>query len=215
MAPIPVDNNLVAETDRNPKPDSGYWTKANIALTAVFALIFLAICLASLVFWLHRRNEKKKLDNRKSDTAGLLANEDKTSMFSRVRASSVTLYVDSETEARNKRSSTETMNLVPLQVTPAEEVRDPIGDNTESSGTGVSSVSRQSNATLSTMVLSPMLSPVLSPTSSSGDGGDLGVRPSGRARSTSTASQRARYYESTPTNIAMPPIPKIVHTLSD
>ena len=64
MAPIPVDNNLVAETDQNPKPDSGYWTKANIALTAVFALIFLAICLASLVFWLHRRNEKKKLDNR-------------------------------------------------------------------------------------------------------------------------------------------------------
>ncbi|CAN9106887.1 hypothetical protein CUC08_Gglean007560 [Alternaria sp. MG1] len=142
MAPIPVDNNLVAETDQNPKPDSGYWTKANIALTAVFALIFLAICLASLVFWLHRRNEKKKLDNRKSDTAGLLANEDKTSMFSRVRASSVTLYVDSETEARNKRSSTETMNLVPLQVTPAEEVRDPIGDNTESSGTGPDAESR-------------------------------------------------------------------------
>jgi hypothetical protein len=136
-------------------------------------------------------------------------------MFSRIRASSVTLYVDSEAEARNKRSSTETMHLVPLQVTPVEEVRDPIGDNTESSGTGVSSVSRQSNATLSTMMLSPMPSPALSPVSPSSEEGDLGVRPSGRARSTSTASQRARYYESTPTNIAMPPIPKIVHTSSE
>ncbi|KAL1792010.1 hypothetical protein ACET3X_009761 [Alternaria dauci] len=215
MVPIPVDNNLVAETGLKSKPDSGYWTNANIALTAVFALIFLAICLALLAFWLHRRNEKKKLDSRKSDTAGLLANEDRTSMFSRVRASSVTLYVDSETEARNKRSSTETTNLVPLQVTPVEEARDPISNNAESSGTGVSSISRTSHATLSTVVLSPMLSPVLSPTPSSGDGGDLGVRPSGRARSTSTASQRARYYESTPTNVEMPPIPKIVHSVSD
>ncbi|KAG9186509.1 hypothetical protein G6011_09617 [Alternaria panax] len=214
MAPIPVDNNLVAEIDPKSKPDSKYWTKANIALTIVFALVFLAVCLASLVFWLHRRNEKKKLDNRKSDTAGLLVNEDKTSMFSRIRASSVTLYVDSEAEAHSKRASTETMNLVPLQVTPVEEIKNPIGDNMESSGTGVSSVSRQTNATLSTMVLSPMLSPVLSPTSPS-QGGDLGVRPTGRARSTSTVSQRARYYESTPTNVAMPPIPKIVHTLSD
>jgi hypothetical protein len=215
MAPIPVDNNLVADTDLKSKLDSGYWTKANIALTAVFVLVFLAICIASLLFWLHRRNEKKKLDHRRSDKAGLLANEDKTSMFSRIRASSVTLYVDSEAEARNKRSSTETMNLVPLQVTPVEEVRDPIANNTESSGTGVSSVSRQSNATLSTMVLSPMLSPVLTPISPSCQEGDLGVRPSGRARSTSTASQRARYYESTPTNVTMPPIPKIVHTSSD
>jgi cbb3-type cytochrome oxidase subunit 3 len=206
MSPIPVDNNLVADTDLNPKPYSGYWTKTNIALTTVFALIFLAICLACLFFWLHRRSEKKKLDNRKSDTAGLLANEDKTSMFSRVRASSVTLYVDSEADARNKRSSTDTMHLVPLQVTPVEEANDPIGDNTESSGTGVSSLSRQSNATLSTMMLSPI--------SPNGEEGDMGLRPAGRARSTSTASQRARYYESTPT-IAMPQIPKIIHTTSE
>jgi cbb3-type cytochrome oxidase subunit 3 len=206
MAPIPVDNNLVADADSKPTSDRRYWTKSHIALTIVFALIFLAICLASLFFWLHRRSEKKKLDKRKSDTAGLLANEDKTSMFSRVRASSVTLYVDSEADAHNKRPSMDTMRLVPLQVTPVEEARDPMSDNTESSGTGVSSVSRQSNATLSSVMLSPI--------SPGGEGGDMGLRPAGRARSTSTASQKARYYESTPT-IAMPQVPKIIHTTTD
>ncbi|KAI4686479.1 uncharacterized protein J4E84_005759 [Alternaria hordeiaustralica] len=208
MSPIPVDNNLVADEDLASVPYSGYWTKANIALTVVFGLIFLAIILACLIFYLHRLREKKKLDNRKSDTAGLLANEDKTSMFSRVRASSVTLYVDSEADARNKRSSTDTMHLVPLQVTPSEEAGDPIAENTESAGTGVSAMSRQSNGTLSTMVLSPI--------SPGGDEGDMSLRPAqtGRARSTSTASQRARYYESTPM-VAMPQIPKIIHTTSE
>jgi cbb3-type cytochrome oxidase subunit 3 len=207
MAPIPVDNNLNANTDLTPKKDSTYWTKANIALTTVFGLVFLGIALAALIFFLHRRKQKKKLDNRKSDKAGLLADEDKTHMFSRHRASSVTLYVDHEADARNKRSSTDTMHLIPLQITPVDEARDPIGDNTESAGTGVSSASRLSNATLSTLMLSTI--------SPSGDEGDLGMRPSGRARSTSTASQRARYYETTPTNVEMPPIPKIVRIPSD
>jgi hypothetical protein len=207
MAPVPVDNNLNANSDLTPKKDSTYWTKANIALTIVFGLVFLGIAAAALLFFLHRRSEKKKLDKRKSDKAGLLANEDKTHMFSRHRASSVTLYVDSETDVRNKRSSTDTMHLIPLQITPVEETRDTIGEHTESAGTGVSSVSRQSNATLSTMMLSPI--------SPNGDEGDLGIRPSGRARSTSTASQRARYYETTPTNVEMPPIPKIVRISSD
>ncbi|EFQ89950.1 hypothetical protein CFE70_001994 [Pyrenophora teres f. teres 0-1] len=207
MAPIPVDNNLNANTDLKAKPDSKYWTKANIALTIVISLVFLAVILFAIIFLLHRLHEKKKLANRKSDTAGLLANEDKTNnMFSRHRASSVTLYVDSEADARNKRSSTETMHLVPLQVTPVEEARDPIDDSTESSssGSGVSSLSRQSNLTVSSMLLSPM--------SSTADSD----RPSGRPRSTSTTStrsQRARYYETTPA-VDMPQIPKIVHTMS-
>jgi cbb3-type cytochrome oxidase subunit 3 len=207
MAPIPVDNNLNADTDLTPKKDSTYWTKANIALTTVFGLVFLGIVFVALVFFLHRRTQSKKLDSRKSDKAGLLANEDKTHMFSRNRASSVTLYVDHEADTRNKRSSTDTMHLVPLQITPVEEATDPIGENSESAGTGVSSVSRLSNATLSTMMLSPI--------SANGEEGDLGIRPSGRARSTSTASQRARYYETTPTNVEMPPIPKIVRHSSD
>ncbi|EDU40300.1 hypothetical protein PtrSN002B_001294 [Pyrenophora tritici-repentis] len=205
MVPIPADNNLNANTDLNAKPDSKYWTKANIALTIVFSLVVLAVILFAILFLLYRRHEKKKLANRKSDTAGLLANEDKTNnMFSRHRASSVTLYVDSEADARNKRSSTDTMHLVPLQVTPVEEVMDPIGSSMESSGSGVSSLSRQSNLTVSSMLLSPV-----SPTADND-------RPSGRPRSTSTTStrsQRARYYETTPT-VEMPQIPKIVHTIS-
>jgi hypothetical protein len=208
MAPIPADNSLSAEPDHKSKSHSGYWSKANIALTTVFVIVFLAVVLAGILFCLHRRKEKKKLDNRRSDKTGLLQNEDKTNMFSRNRATSLTLYVDSETDARTKRSSADTMPLVPLQITPAEEARDPMANNntTESEGTGVSALSRQSNATLSTMMLSPV-------SSTAGDG-DLSVRPAGRARSTSTASQKARYYESTPLYAAMPPIPKIVHTAS-
>ena len=206
MAPIPVDNTLNPNTDATPKPDSKYWTKTNIAITIVFSLVVLAVFLLAVLFLLHRRHEKKKLATRKSDTAGLLANEDKTNnMFSRHRANSVTLYVDSEADARNKRSSTDTMHLVPLQVTPVDEASDPIGESTESSGSGVSSVSRHSNLTVSSLLLSP-----LSP-SADGD------RPTGRPRSTSTTStrsQRARYYEATPT-AEMPQIPKIVHTLSE
>jgi hypothetical protein len=206
MAPIP-DNNLIAEPDHKKEPSPGYWSKANIALTIVFGLVSLAIILASILFFLHRRAEKKKLEHRKSDKAGLLANEDKTNMFSRNRGSSLTLYVDSETDARNKRSSADTMHLVPLQVTPVEETRDPIAATTNSAGSGISALSRQSNGTLSTMMLSPI-------GSTSGEDGDLSVRPAGRARSTSTASQRARYYETTLMNEAMPPVPMIVHTAS-
>jgi hypothetical protein len=202
-----MDNNPDANADHTAKPDSKYWTKANIALTTVFALTFLGTFLAALLLYLRRRAQKKIINNQNSDKAGLLADEDKTSMFSRHRASSVTLYVDSEADARNKRSSTDTMHLIPLQPTPANEVRDPIGNNTQSAGSGVSATSQQSNTTLSTMLLSPI--------SPSVEEGDLGTRPTGRARSTSTASQRARYYETTPMDVEMPPIPKIVHTSSD
>jgi len=206
MAPIPVDNNINANTDLETKPDSKYWTKANIALTVVFSLVVLAVLLFAVLFLLYRRHEKKKLANRKSDTTGLLANEDKTNnMFSRHRASSVSLYVDSEADARNKRSSTDTMHLVPLHVTPVDEASDPIDDSTESSGSGVSSVSRQSNLTVSSLLLTPV-SPSVD-----------NDRTSGRPRSTSTTStrsQRARYYEATPT-VEMPQIPKIVHTPSE
>ncbi|KAF1837611.1 hypothetical protein BDW02DRAFT_121552 [Decorospora gaudefroyi] len=210
MAPIPEADSINTNTDVPSQPHRTYWTKANIALTTVFALILVAIFLAALLFFLHRRREKKKIESLKSDKAGLLAHEDKTSMFSRHRASSVTLYVDSEADAHHKRSSTDTMHLIPLQVTPVEEARDPMADHTESAGTSVSRESRQSVTTLSSMMLSP-----ISP--SGEEAGDLGLRPAaGRSRSTSTASQRARYYESTPTTIIeMPPIPRIVHTPSD
>ncbi|EOA82048.1 hypothetical protein ACJQWK_05586 [Exserohilum turcicum] len=220
MAPIPPDTNMNLNGELKDK-HRPYWTKVNIALTAVFAILFLALFLGALSFCLyHRYQKKKQLNKRKSDSAGLLANEDKTSMFSSNRASSVTLYVDSDADARNKRSSTDTMHLVPLQVTPpVEEIRDPIGENnnsnssnnnnsnnnlvlnTTSSGSGVSSISGQTNTTH------------LSPISRTAEHFDTdSIRPSGRPRSISTTSGRSRYYERMSIDTDMPSVPKIVHT---
>jgi hypothetical protein len=214
MAPTPVEenNSLAADPTITPKPNEGYWTKANIALTAVFALLALTIFVALLVFYLRRRSQKKELSKRKSDKAGLLENEDKTNMFSSTRHGSVTLYVDEEAEARNKRASQDTVSLVPLQVTPVEEVRNPMdfpstATTAPSNGSGVSAVSRLSTTTASTLMLSPI--------SPSGEEGDLSIRQHGRPRSTSTTSQKARYYETTPTDFKRPPIPTIVRTQSD
>ncbi|KAF2832899.1 hypothetical protein CC86DRAFT_1701 [Ophiobolus disseminans] len=211
MAPTPTeDKSLVADPTSTAAPHEGYWTKANIGVTIVFGLLALAICLLLLLFLLRRRSEKKKEARRKSDRAGLLAHEDKTNMFSKERHSSVTLYLDTESEAQSKQISRESMSLVPLQVTPLEEAHDPIGrtdTTTASNGSGVSALSRLSYNTASTMMLSPI--------SPNAEEGDLSVRPSGRPRSTSTASQKARYYDTTPMNVDMPPIPTIIRTRSD
>lgn len=228
MAPTPTeDNNLLAEPSSTVKPEPGYWTTANIAVTAVFALLALAIFLVLLIFFLRHRSQKKKRQNRKSDKAGLLDNqEDKTSMFSRERHSSVTVYVDEERGIANntqqdKRASSHdrSIDLIPLQITPVEEAHNSIEpyrythtstDNaptTASNGSGVSSMSRLSTNTASTMMLSPI--------ASTADEGDLSIRQSGRPRSTSAASQKARYYESTPTDVSRPPVPTIVRTVSD
>ncbi|KAF2856297.1 hypothetical protein T440DRAFT_463640, partial [Plenodomus tracheiphilus IPT5] len=212
MAPTPVGDSLIAEPTSTAKPNRSYWTKNNIAVTIVFGLLFIATFAGLLLFYLYRRSQnkkKRKLSHHKSDHAGLLAHEDKTNMFSRHRASSVTLYVDSEADAHNKRASVDTMSLVPLQITPAEESHDPMNNTTESSGSGVSALSRYTHTSTPNSIL-------LSPISPSGEDGDLGLRPApaARARSTSTSSQRARYYESTPLNFEMTPIPQIVHSPS-
>jgi hypothetical protein len=213
MAPTPTEdsNNLTANPTATPKPDEGYWTKANIAVTAIFALLALTIFAVLLIFYLRRRSQKKKLAHRKSDKAGLLENEDKTNMFSSTRHSSVTLYVDEETEARNKRrASQDPVPLVPLHVTPVQEVHNPMdfpSTTTASNGSGVSAVSRLSTNTASTMMLSPV--------SPNGEEGDLSIRQYGRPRSTSTTSQKARYYETTPTDPRAPQIPTIIRTPSD
>jgi hypothetical protein len=214
MAPKPPQptDNLFADPDVSAKPYAGYWTKANIAFTAVFAILSLIFLIVLLTFYLRRRSHKKKrVVHPKSDQAGLLEHEDKTNMFSRGRHSSVTLYVDSEADAQNKRASQDTISLVPLQVTPLEEVHDPMNrtntTTTASNGSGVSALSAVSRLSSNTMMLSPI--------SPNAEDGDMGIRPSGRPRSTSTTSQKARYYETAPTNIEMPPIPKIIHTPSD
>jgi hypothetical protein len=212
MAPTPVEvsNNLAADPSATAKPDEGYWTKANIAVTAVFALLALTIFAVLIIFYLRHRSQKKKLAHRKSDKAGLLENEDKTNMFSSTRHSSVTLYVDEETEARNKRrASQDPVPLVPLHITPVEEIHNPMDlpSTTASNGSGVSAISRLSTNTASTMMLSPV--------SPSGKEGDLSIRQYGRPRSTSTTSQKARYYETTPTDPRAPQIPTIIRTTSD
>lgn len=211
MAPTPVDDNLLTNPTFTAKPEEGYWTKSNIAVTIVFAVLALAVALLLLAFGVRKRSEKKKKNaHRKSDKVGLLENEDKASMFSKERHSSVTLYVDSDSESKSNNVSQESMPLVPLQITPLEEVHDPLNRpdyTTPSYGSGVSAMSRLSNNTASTMMLSPV--------SLSGDDGDLSTRPSGRPRSASTTSQKARYYESTPLNAQMPPIPRIIRTPSD
>lgn len=205
MAPTPASDTLVADPTSSPKPSREYWTKANIAVTAVFALLAVGFTLALILFCLHRRSQKKKNPKPHLDKAGLLANENKTNMFSRHRDSSVTLYVDTEHDIQRKRISQETISLIPLQITPVEELRNPMNNNTESTGSGVSALTNTN--TLSTILLSPV--------SPSGEEADLGIRPTVRARSSSTVSIKARYYESTPANIEMPPIPKIIRTPSD
>jgi hypothetical protein len=208
MAPIPAEdnNNLIADPTATPKPDEGYWTKSNIAVTAVFALLALTFFILLLVFYIRRRSQKKKLASLKSDKAGLLANEDKTNMFSSSRHSSVTVYVDEE---GNRQTTQDGVSLVPLQITPADEVQNPMDTPTAttSNGSGVSALSRLSTNTANTMMLSPI--------SPSGEDGDLSVRQYGRPRSTSTTSQKARYYETTPTDPKSVQIPIIVRTLSD
>jgi hypothetical protein len=208
MAPTPVEenNNLIADPTTTPKPNEGYWTKSNIAVTIVFALLALVFLVLLLAFYFRRRSHKKQLAHLKSDKAGLLANEDKTSMFSSTRHSSVTVYVDEE---GNKQTTQEGVSLVPLRSTPVEEVQNPVDTPTATTsiGSGVSAMSRLSTNTASTMMLSPI--------SPNGEEGDLSVRQYGRPRSTSTTSQKARFYETTPTNPASVQIPIIVRTLSD
>ncbi|KAF1915133.1 hypothetical protein BDU57DRAFT_263374 [Ampelomyces quisqualis] len=211
MTPTPVkdDSNLLADPTSTPKPDDGYWTKANIGVTATSAVLTLTVFVVLLVFWIRRRSQKKKRINRKSDKAALLQDEDKGSMFSRGPHSSVTLYVDEEANMRSKRPIQDTIFLVPLQITPAEETRDPIEttSTTASNGSGVSVMSRLSSNTASTLMLSPI--------PPNDEDGDLSIRPSGRARIMSRTSQKARYYDTTPVDVDRGPIPTIIQTSSD
>ncbi|KAF2131696.1 hypothetical protein P153DRAFT_201246 [Dothidotthia symphoricarpi CBS 119687] len=210
MAPTPVDNSLTADPTSTPPPSPAYWAKANIITTIVFCLFALLFSGILIAFFIHRRNEKRKVTNPTPDKAGLLANEDKTSMFSRNRATSVTLYVDSEAEAQSKKTSHETVSLIPLQLTPAQEIGNPM-NSTESAGSGISAMSRVSRATrASSGTQSTML---LSPISSICDDGDMGSRRPGRARSSSATS--VRYYDRTPLDAPPMPIPIIVRTGSD
>ncbi|EUC46422.1 hypothetical protein COCMIDRAFT_92786 [Bipolaris oryzae ATCC 44560] len=194
-----------------------YWTKANIISTTIFIIICVLLLIGALSLFLYRRRQTKKHAAQKPDAAALLPDKDKANMFSRDRASSVTLYVDSlyvdsDADDRRKRTSTDTMHLVPLHITPVEEARDPLAGLSAGPGRAVttdravsvgSSVSAVSSRTSQGSVL---LSPV-----GLGEDADAGVRSVGRPRSTSTASTRSRYYERADVG-GMPEVPRIVHT---
>ncbi|KAF9696192.1 hypothetical protein EKO04_005816 [Ascochyta lentis] len=191
MAPTPVDNILSADPTSTSKPDENYWKPSNIAFTAVASALALGVILAAIAFFIYRHRQHKNLIQTTPAKEGLLdGDERKSSMFSRERASSVTVYVDhAATDASYRRISQEPAPLVPLHInTQAPAV---------SAGSGVSAMSRNSNSTLGTMMLSPI---------------SEGSRPGGRPRSTSTSS--VRYYAVTPTDTTIP-VPKIVRTISD
>ncbi|ENI08682.1 hypothetical protein COCC4DRAFT_69330 [Bipolaris maydis ATCC 48331] len=196
MAPTPADTTPEALSPTptgslKSKPTTTYWTKANIISTTIFIIICVLLLAGALSLFLYRRHQTKKLATQKPDAAALLApNKDKENMFSRDRASSVTLYVDSDADDRRKRASTDTMHLVPLHITPMEEHQDPLAaglatgpgravttDRAVSVGSSVSATS--SSGSQGSVLLSPV-------------DGEAGVRSVGRPRSTSTASTRSR-----------------------
>lgn len=191
MAPTPVDNELSANATPTIKPDENYWKPSNIAFTAVASALTLGVVLAAIAFFIYRHRQHKKLAQAASAKEGLLAGDErKSSMFSRERASSVTVYVDNaDTDTSYRSISAEPAPLVPLHI------------NTQlpaaSAGSGVSAISRESSSSIGTMTLS-LASEV--------------SRSAGRPRSTSTSS--VRYYSVTPTDMTIP-VPKIVRTISD
>lgn len=192
MAPTLASYNLSAEPSATSKPDQNYWKPANIAFTAVVSALALAVILAVVAFFVYRHQQHKKIAQTVPVKESLLeGDERKSSMFSRQRASSITVYVDNaNTDTAYTSVSQEPTALAPLHVntqtpTPAT-----------SAGSGVSSMDRHSNSTLSTMMLSPISE------------SSRPVRP----RSTSTSS--VRYYAVTPTDTTIP-VPKIVRTTLD
>jgi len=193
---------------------SGNDNIASIVAGAVFG-VFLLAAIVMLIFWfINRRREHNSLPPSHRPTAtyrpflrsssvnsqskSLLANaetpqlDDKSSMFSRDRSSSsatLAIYIpDDEQSARRK--SANSLNLVPLQITPISGISNPI-DRAMSNGSRGSRVSRISSGNGSD--------------GESGEAQDLGVART-RPRSTSTAS--TRYYDPNSTPV-VPEVPTL------
>ena len=217
MAPTSIRDNLLAIPTPTAQPPRTYWTKTNIILTIVSGVLFLGMIAGLLLFCIHQRAQKRNIlaQQQASDEAGLLTNEDKSSMFSRHRAgSSITLCIDPESESYNKQLSTDTISLVALRITPPppEQPLGPIthpSTTTSSTGSGISTLSSTTNTSItSSLLLSPFSFTDIDP--------DTQARHTPRRpRSMSISSQRARYYEATPSVMGIPPVPTIIRTLSD
>jgi hypothetical protein len=217
MAPTPVDTQPKAP-EQTGEANKGGLSTASIVGIAFFAFFAVALGITFIAYYFHKRSERNKLPPEKrpasyhpfrtnSAKSSLLANaapspeDDKSSMFSRDRNSSLSLYVD--TDSHDRRHSTDTVSLIPLHVTPAEEDHDPF-NRMDSVGSGVSRYSTTSSGGSLGVRQIPVPEEVAER--------DLGVRPQTRARSTSSAS--ARYYESNSPLESHPQIPKIVTTPS-
>ncbi|ORY13674.1 hypothetical protein BCR34DRAFT_459868, partial [Clohesyomyces aquaticus] len=187
------------------------WGTPTIVAVSIFAFFVLALGITLLAFWFHKRADRKKLPpSHRENAAPTPESDDKASMFSRDRGASVSLYVDPDI-VDTRRKSTEAVSLVPLQVTPVDETRDP-ADTFGSTGSGVSAMSRGSSRYSATTGGSLGMSGISVP-EEEGES-DLSVRRT-RPRSTSTLS--TRYYDNGSTSSPsepMPQIPKIVHTPS-
>ncbi|KAJ4990000.1 hypothetical protein SVAN01_04463 [Stagonosporopsis vannaccii] len=192
MAPLPADGNLSVQPSSTSKLDGNYWKPANIAITAVASALFLVVALAAIAFIVFKYRQRKKIAKTIPAKESLLeGDERKSSMFSRERASSVTVYVDqADRDTAYKGVTSEPASLPPLHINTQAPAA------TTSTGSGVSAMSRNSSSTLGTLMLSPA---------------SENSRAS-RPRSTSTSS--VRYYAVTPLDTTIP-VPKIVHTVSD
>ncbi|KAL5407438.1 hypothetical protein PMIN03_007161 [Paraphaeosphaeria minitans] len=229
MAPLPAD-------DQNQNIDQTAGGKSNTTATIVVgAVLFIGLTFIATIiaFILRKRKLRKQLPaehrlksyhpfrTETTDKSSLLENaqnEERSSMFSRERGSSVSVYIDAEPELANRRVSArsmETVSLIPLHVALPDRHESLTGEI--SNGSGVSALSsRYSRGSIS-------LNPIQQ------EGGDLGTRPV-RPRRTSSS---VRYYgkregslDSTAWKTSNPPhtsvaahqlpeIPRIVHTLPD
>ncbi|KAF2182252.1 hypothetical protein K469DRAFT_691477 [Zopfia rhizophila CBS 207.26] len=225
MAPTPADDAPLSP----PSPSSsepakqGFWGTATIVSVAIFGFFIIAFAITLTAYCLHKRAQRKKLPpshrgstyrpfRTNSTESGLLANvaptpeaDERSSMFSKDRSSSVSLYIPEE--HGDRRQSMETVSLIPLHITHAEEIRDPM-DRMNSTGSGVSDLSRGSSRISSNT--SGSLGIRNLPIPEEALEADPGVRRM-RPRSTSTAS--VRYYEMNAREPA-PEVPTILHTPS-
>ncbi|KAH6615249.1 hypothetical protein C7974DRAFT_61729 [Boeremia exigua] len=192
MAPTPVNNSLTAEPSATSKSDGNYWKPGNIAFTVVASVLALGVVIGVIAFMVYKHRQKKKMVQSIPAKESLLeGDERKSSMFSRERASSVTVYVDhTDHDTAYQGANPEPAQLPSLHVTTQSPA--PVA----SVGSGVSAMSRNSNNSLATMMLSP-----------ASDSSRV-TRP----RSTSASS--VRYYAVTPIDTTIP-VPKIVRTTSD
>ena len=212
MAPTPANNGFPADPTSTLNPASPYWTTANITFTVIASVFTFCVLLGAVAFIIHRRRQQAKLAQMSSVKAGLLSGEErKSSMFSRERQSSLTVYVDSETDNSYKGAGHEPAPLVPLHIaTPYTDSGLPV----LSTGSGVSSISRSSRSSSGSSRVSSGSSVGLQHLSPISDMEEINMGPSQSGRPRSTSGSSVRYYSKTPTDTTIP-VPKIVHTMTD